>query len=41
MLELKIITKTYTTGGEEVHALKGVNMCFRESEFVSILGSSG
>ena len=41
MLELKNITKTYTTGGEEVHALKGVNMCFRESEFVSILGSSG
>ena len=41
MLELRNITKTYFTGGEEVHALKGVDMCFRESEFVSILGSSG
>ena len=27
--------------GEEVHALKGVSLQFRESEFVSILGPSG
>lgn len=31
----------YTTGGEEVHALKGINLQFRESEFVAILGQSG
>ena len=41
MLELKKITKTYETGGEVVHALKGVDLAFRESEFVSILGPSG
>lgn len=41
MLELKQITKTYETGGEAVHALKGVDISFRENEFVSILGSSG
>ena len=41
MLELKKITKTYDTGGDSVHALKGVDLAFRENEFVSILGPSG
>ena len=41
MLELKTITKEYRTGAETVHALKGVSLAFRESEFVSILGPSG
>ena len=41
MLELKNITKIYPAGGENVHALKGVSLQFRESEFVSILGPSG
>ena len=41
MLELKNITKVYHTGGEDVHALKGINLSFRENEFVSILGPSG
>ena len=41
MLELKNITKVYGTGSEEVKALKGVSIRFRESEFVSILGQSG
>ena len=41
MLELKDITKIYPAGGENVHALKGVSLQFRESEFVSILGPSG
>ena len=41
MLELKQITKVYETGGEVVHALRGVDLAFRESEFVSILGPSG
>ncbi|MBR3483037.1 MAG: ABC transporter ATP-binding protein/permease [Lachnospiraceae bacterium] len=41
MLELKNIIKNYPAGGEEVHALKGVSLQFRESEFVSILGPSG
>ncbi|MBP5532807.1 MAG: ABC transporter ATP-binding protein/permease [Lachnospiraceae bacterium] len=41
MLELNNIIKNYPAGGEEVHALKGVSLQFRESEFVSILGPSG
>ncbi len=41
MLELKNITKTYKNYDDEVQALKGINLKFRESEFVSILGQSG
>ncbi|MGN1415584.1 MAG: ATP-binding cassette domain-containing protein [Oscillospiraceae bacterium] len=41
MLELKDIIKDYETGGEVVHALRGINIKFRDSEFVSILGPSG
>ncbi len=41
MLQLKGIKKDYTTGGNVVHALKGVSLRFRKNEFVSILGSSG
>ncbi len=41
MLELKNIKKDYPAGGETVHALKGIDLTFRESEFVAILGPSG
>lgn len=41
MLELKQITKIYPAGGENVQALKGIDMRFRKSEFVSVLGPSG
>lgn len=41
MLQLKNITKNYKVGDEKVHALRGVSIDFRESEFVSILGQSG
>ncbi len=41
MLELKKIKKVYKTAEEKVTALKGINVKFRESEFVSILGQSG
>ena len=40
MLKLKNIVKTYVSGGEKLDALKGVDIEFRESEFVSILGQS-
>ena len=39
MLKLKNITKVYKTENDEVEALKGVSIEFRESEFVSILRS--
>jgi len=41
MLELKNIKKDYPAGDNTVHALKGVSIQFRESEFVAILGPSG
>ena len=41
MLELKSVKKDYPAGSEIVHALKGVSLRFRDSEFVSILGPSG
>lgn len=40
-LKLDGITKTYGTGVNAVEALKGVDLNFRKSEFVSILGASG
>lgn len=41
MLQLKGITKVYKTAGQDVHALKGIDLRFRPNEFVSILGASG
>lgn len=41
MLELKDIKKDYIAGDAKVHALKGIDLSFRQSEFVSILGQSG
>ncbi len=47
MLELKNVTKVYEIGKKKnntylkVDALKGINLKFRKSEFVSILGQSG
>ncbi|MDE5943582.1 MAG: ABC transporter ATP-binding protein/permease [Clostridia bacterium] len=41
MLQLNDIKKEYKTAGESVQALKGVSLCFRKNEFVSILGASG
>lgn len=41
MLELKNITKVYEAGTTQVEALKGINIAFRENEFVAILGQSG
>ncbi len=41
MLKLIDVKKDYYTAGQTVHALKGVNLCFRKNEFVSVLGASG
>ncbi len=41
MLKLKGITKDYAVGDDTVHALKGIDLEFRKSEFVAVLGHSG
>ena len=41
MLKLIDIVKDYDVASQPVHALKGVSIAFRPSEFVAILGHSG
>lgn len=41
MLELKNVTKSYQYDTNAVPVLKGLNLVFRNAEFVSILGQSG
>ena len=41
MLKLVDIKKNYLSGDNAVQSLKGINLEFRKSEFVSILGQSG
>jgi len=41
MLKLKNIKKSYKTGDFFQHALKGINLEFRNNEFVAVLGPSG
>ena len=41
MLKLSGITKEYKIASGTVHALKGISLAFRESEFVCVLGPSG
>lgn len=41
MLELKNISKLYSSLGTDVQALQDINLQFRKNEFVSILGPSG
>ena len=41
MLKLKNIKKDYVSSDTKVTALKGIDIDFREHEFVSILGPSG
>ena len=41
MLHVKDIQKYYEIAGQKYWALKGVNLSFRQNEFVAILGQSG
>lgn len=41
MLKLTKVKKSYQTGNFVQHALKGINLEFRDNEFVAILGPSG
>jgi putative ABC transport system ATP-binding protein len=41
MIELQGVHKSYRSGDQSVHVLKGVDLMIREGELVSIMGSSG
>lgn len=41
MIEVKNVTKIYTVGDSEVHALDGVNLKIKDGEMVAIMGPSG
>jgi putative ABC transport system ATP-binding protein len=41
MISLKNLHKTYVTGRNQLHVLKGIDLNVREGEMVSIMGSSG
>ncbi|MBU2511191.1 ABC transporter ATP-binding protein [bacterium] len=41
MIRLKSINKSYITGSNNLHVLKGIDLHIKEGELVSIMGSSG
>jgi len=41
LLELKTVTRTYTSGGEPLTVLKEVSLVIQSGEFVAIMGASG
>ena len=41
LIQLENVTKTYDSGENEVHALRGIDVAIREGQFVSIIGPSG
>jgi macrolide transport system ATP-binding/permease protein len=41
IIEIKGITRSYTTGEETVQVLKGIDLTIEEGEFVAIMGPSG
>ncbi len=41
LIELAGVTKIYGTGSAEMKALRGVDLCIRQGEFVAVMGPSG
>ena len=41
VLSLRDVRKTYATGSQEVHALRGVSLDISEGEYVAVMGPSG
>jgi len=41
MIQLTQINKTYSTGQNKLHVLKGIDLDIKKGEFISIMGASG
>jgi putative ABC transport system ATP-binding protein len=41
VIDIRNITKVYTIGSEEVHALRGVSMTIAKNEYIALMGPSG
>lgn len=41
MIELRDIRKTYRQGGNQIHALDGIDLHIRQGEFIAVMGPSG
>ncbi len=41
IIKIEHLHKTYDTGAIQVHALKDINLCIYEGEYVAIMGQSG
>lgn len=41
MIQINNISKTYTMGEEEIHAIDNISLHIEKGEFVSIVGPSG
>ncbi len=41
LVETSDLRKTYRIGSEEVRALRGVDLCIREGEYIALVGPSG
>jgi len=41
MIELKNLNKTYVTGSNKLHVLKGIDLNIEKGEMISIMGASG
>ncbi len=41
LIEMRQIVKTFHTPAGDFHALKGIDLCFYEGEFVAVVGRSG
>jgi putative ABC transport system ATP-binding protein len=41
LIEIRQVVKTFHTPAGDFHALKGIDVCFYEAEFVAVVGRSG